>query len=319
MRNTIRAHALLVAALGIVLFAGVAVAAPPAPSAAPAPFASVPEPEPSATGEELPWEDGPRLVDLGHGVTLALPADRRLLRGKEAVAVMERAGNLYNEDLLGILVSNEEDADYLVTIRYSDEGYIKDDDKIDGKELLEAIQKGEPEYNEERQKRGFPPIHAEAWFEDPKYDRAHHQLVWALLVTSNGEKTVNFSTRVLGRHGFASVNLLTDPDKLARFRDDGLTLVSATTFQKGDRYEDFDKSKDRVAEYGLAGLILGGVGLGIAAKAAKVGILAALWKPLLAIFLAAKKAVIALFIGAGALVKRLLGRKKRAATPSSQE
>jgi uncharacterized membrane-anchored protein len=242
---------------------------------------------------------------------LALPAGRRLLRGKEAVAVMEQAGNIYNDNLLGLVVSTEPEADYLVTIHFDEEGYIKDDDKIDPKELLEAIQKGEPEYNEERKKRGFSPIHAEGWSENPRYDRSRHQIVWALLVSSEGEKTINFNTRVLGRRGYVSVNLLTDPAKLALFRDDGLSLVSATTFQSGERYEDFDKKKDRVAEYGLAGLILGGVGIGLAAKAAKVGILAALWKPILAFFIAAKKAAIALFVAAGALVKKLLGRGKK--------
>jgi hypothetical protein len=35
---------------------------------------------------------------------------------------------------------------------------------------------------------------------------------------------------------------------------------------------DFSKSKDHVASYGLVGPILGGVGIGIAAKVAKVGI-----------------------------------------------
>jgi uncharacterized membrane-anchored protein len=274
-------------------------------------------PPPAPAGSEgvsindLPWEDGPRAVDMGHGVTLSLPAGRRLLRGKEAVAVMEQAGNLYNEGLLGIVISSAPGSDYLVTIRYAEEGFIKDDDRIDPKDLLETIQKSEPEYNEERKKRGFPAIHAEGWLEDPKYDRTRHQLVWGLLVSTEGEKTVNFSTRVLGRRGFASVNLLTDPAKLGLYRDDGLSLVSATTFKSGDRYEDFDRSKDRVAEYGLAGLILGGVGVGLAAKAAKVGILAAFWKPILAFLLAAKKAVIALVVGAGALAKRLLGRRKK--------
>jgi hypothetical protein len=75
---------------------------------------------------------------------------------------MERAGNIYNENLLGLVVSSAPEADYLVTIRHDEEGYVKDDDKIDAKELLEATQKGEPEYNEERKKRDFPPIHAEA-------------------------------------------------------------------------------------------------------------------------------------------------------------
>jgi uncharacterized membrane-anchored protein len=274
-----------------------------------------PEPSPSASSSEPPlqlhWQHGPDGIDLGHGALLALPAHRSFLRGKEAVDLMEKMGNLYNEDLLGIVVSDDPDADYMVTLRYVDEGYVKDDEKIDAKAILDTIVKGEPEYNEERQKRGFSPIHAEGWAEEPRYDRTRHELVWALLVSSAEESSVNLNTRVLGRHGHISVNLVTDRQALPRYRDEGLALVEATNFKAGDRYEDFDKSKDRVAEYGLAGLILGGVGVGVAVKAAKVGLLAALWKPIVAFLLAAKKAVIALVVGAGALVKKLLGRKEK--------
>ena len=51
-------------------------------------------------------------------------------------------------------------------------------------------------------------------------------------------------------------------------------------------------STDKIATYGLTGLVLGGVGLGVV-KAAKVGLLAAFWKPILAFFVAAKKVIIA--------------------------
>jgi uncharacterized membrane-anchored protein len=261
----------------------------------------------------LHWHDGPDVIDLGHGAQIALPAGRRFLRGPEAVDLMEKIGNLYNDNLVGLVVSSDPDSHYLIVIRYDEEGYVKDDETIDSKALLDSILQGEPEYNEERKKRGFAPIHALGWSEEPRYDRTRHQVVWALLLSElseEGGQTVNLNTRVLGRRGYVSVNLLCDPKDLPRYRSDGLALVSATTFQSGSRYEDFDKSKDRVAEYGLAGLILGGVGVGVAVKAAKVGLVAALWKPILAFFLAAKKAVIALFVGAAALARKLFGRRK---------
>src|SRR5579863_5628983 len=171
--------------------------------------ADSPEPSPSGSSSEAPvqlhWLHGPDTIDLGHGAQLALPANRMFLRGKEAVDLMERMGNLYNDDLLGIAASEDSDAEYLVTLRYSDEGYVKDDEKVDGKAILDAIVKGEPEYNEERKKRGFPAIHAQGWAEQPRYDRTRHELVWALLVSSENESSVNLNTRVLGRRGYISV------------------------------------------------------------------------------------------------------------------
>jgi uncharacterized membrane-anchored protein len=280
----------------------------------PAPASSDSADDPASPSDEaddgppLPWKDGPQKVDLGHGASIDLPAHRRFLGLPEAGQLMEKMGNLYNDDLLGIVVSDD-DAEYLVVLRYDEEGFIKDNDKLDSKEILESIRSGEAEYNEERKKRGFPPIHAEGWFEEPRYDKAEHKLTWALHVTASDGSSVNLSTRVLGRRGYVSVTLLADPEKVAGFRDDGKALVAATTFGPGSRYADFDGSKDKVAEYGLAGLIVAGVGVGVV-KAAKIGLLAAFWKPIVAFLLAAKKAVVAAVVAIGALLRKAFAGKR---------
>ena len=85
-------------------------------------------------GPPLPWKVGPQHIDLGHGATLDLPLGRRFLGLPEAAQLMEKMGNLYNDDLLGIAVSDADDADYVVSLRYDEEGFIKDDDKLDAKE-----------------------------------------------------------------------------------------------------------------------------------------------------------------------------------------
>jgi uncharacterized membrane-anchored protein len=84
------------------------------------------------------------------------------------------------------------------------------------------------------------------------------------------------------------------------------------------RYADFQEGTDKVAEFGLAGLVLGGAGMG-AAKLAKVGILAKLEKFFVAILLAGKKLIIPLLIALGALFSKLFGGKKTegAAPPSN--
>jgi uncharacterized membrane-anchored protein len=300
----------------VTTFARPAKAPPPAPPAASSSASPSDAPPDDATPEEppLPWKDGPQTIDLGHGATMALPAGRRFLGMPDAAKVMEKLGNLSNEDLVGIAISADEDAPYLVSVRYEDSGYVKDDEKVDAKEILDSIKSGEDEYNAERKKRGFSPIHADGWSEEPRYDRAAHSLVWALLVSSGEGKSVNLNTRVLGRNGFVAVNLIAAPEDLPKYRADGLAFVQATTFKAGSRYEDFNSSTDKVAEYGLAGLILGGVGIGVA-KAAKVGLLAAFWKPIVAFLVAAKKAVLVGIAALVGFVKRLLGKRGKPQQP----
>lgn len=265
--------------------------------------------EPSDPTAGLPWQEGPKPIPLGQGVQLALPSARRFLAQPDAGRLMEKFGNLHNENLLGVVFPTTPDEDWLITIRFDADGFIKDDEKLDGKELLEAIREGEPAYNEERKKLGFPPIHADGWMEDPRYDKANHHVLWALLVSSERGTSVNLNTRLLGRKGYVSVNLITSREDLARFRPIGAELLRATTFDTGNRYEDFDSKTDKVAEYGLTGLVLGGAGVGLA-KAVKIGFLAKFWKGLLAVVIAGKKGVIALFAGLAAFAKKLFGGKK---------
>lgn len=50
-------------------------------------------------------------------------------------------------------------------------------------------------------------------------------------------------------------------------------ILPKLTVKSGERYEDFNASTDKISEYGLTGLILGGAGLAVAKK---VGLLALL-------------------------------------------
>jgi uncharacterized membrane-anchored protein len=262
----------------------------------------------SGQGAALPWQAGPVALQLEHGVKVDLPAGYEFLAQPHAGQVMEKLGNLYNENLLGLIISSSENDDYFVTLRYDEEGFIKDDEEVDGAEILEAMQEGEEEYNEERKKAGFEPIHAAGWEEPPRYDKAQHHLVWGLIVSSTDGDSINYNTRVLGRRGYVSVNLVTDRVHLADHKPVAAVLLKATSFDAGSTYEDFDSSTDKVAEYGLTGLILGGAGLGLA-KVAKVGLLAKFGKLILAGLIAGKKVIAVAVIALIAFVKKLMGRK----------
>src|SRR5262245_4764797 len=98
---------------------------------------------PPEEGPAIPWQPGPKQIDLGHGAKPDLPDTHRFLAQPDAGKLMEKIGNLHNEDLMGLVISNNDEDEYLVTLRYEDSGYIKDDEELDGKELLESIREGE--------------------------------------------------------------------------------------------------------------------------------------------------------------------------------
>ena len=272
-----------------------------------------------AAGEESPpvvfnWKPGPRQVELGHELTLELPAGYVFLEKAEAVKLMEMNGSFYNDNLLSVVASQDESSSWVVIIRYEDEGFIRDGEELDARELLTAIQEGTEEANQERVERGFKPLSVKDWSEAPHYDKARHHLIWALEAHSEDGTSVNYSTRVLGRRGYVSMNLVVDPEGLAGGKPHMARLLESTRFNPGARYEDFQEGTDKVAEFGLAGLVLGGAGVG-AAKLAKVGLLAKLGKFFVALLLAGKKALIPLVVAVGALVSRLFGGKKRQEAP----
>jgi len=285
--------------------------AQPVPTALPAATASAaPADEPAATAEGPHWKPGPAPIDLGHDLSVEMPEPYIFLAMPEAGKLLESFGTLHNENLLGLLSAKQEDSNWIITLRYEEEGFVKDDEKIDADELLKAIREGTEEANEERVQRGFSALHVGDWAEPPRYDKGVHQLVWALLATSDKGTSLNYNTRVLGRRGYVALNLITTPEHLPADKPHAAVLLAATSFRAGARYQDFDGKKDKVAEYGLIGLVLGGAGIG-AVKLVKVGLLAKFGKVIFAAIIAGKKAVVAFIAAGAALVKKLFSKKDK--------
>jgi uncharacterized membrane-anchored protein len=267
--------------------------------------------------ETLNWQPGPARIALGHELTLELPADHVFLAARDAKKMLAKSGNFMGDAFLGMVISktDRELPPWWVAIEYADEGYVKDDEKIDGDAILKSIKEGSEAANAERHEKGFPPLFIDGWSEAPHYDKVDHHLIWALGAHSTRGKSVNFETRMLGRRGHVSLNLITGPDVLAADKPEVEKLLSATTFDAGARYADFDAKKgDKVATYGLAALIAGGAGV-TALKVAKIGILAKFGKVLLGIIIAAKKGIILLLLAIGAFLKKVFGGKTEEPPP----
>jgi uncharacterized membrane-anchored protein len=252
--------------------------------------------------KSLVWQIGPKALTLKAGASIALPEGYHYIDAVQATRVQEAFGHIHNESLQGMIRSAGEEP-WTVYIDYFDEGYVKDDEKVDADELLKSIREGQDEANTERVKQGHPALRIIGWGEAPRYERTNHHLVWGVNVKEDGddENSINYNTRILGRKGILSLNLVTSTSELAAHKPRVETLLNVTKFPTGARYEDFDAKTDKVAEYGLAGLVLGGAGIGAAKLLAKGG--------LIALFAKGGKGLIALLAAPALALKRFFAKK----------
>lgn len=150
-----------------------------------------------------------------------------------------------------------------VEIDYSDEGYIEDSEasNLDYAELLSEMQKDAKAVNNERIKQGYAPVELVGWAAAPFYDSQAKKLYWAkeLKFGEDPINTLNYNIRILGRGGFLNLNAIGEMDVLPIFEKDVDAILSSVNFVEGQKYTDFDSSIDKVAAYGIGGLIAGKV------------------------------------------------------------
>jgi uncharacterized membrane-anchored protein len=96
------------------------------------------------------------------------------------------------------------------------------------------------------------------------------------------------------------LNAIAGLDQLAEIDAQTPQILGMVDFKEGSRYADFDPKVDKVAKYGIATLVAGGV-LAVAAKAG-------FFKLLLVGLLAAKKFVIIGVIAVVAFIKKFFKR-----------
>lgn len=248
-------------------------------------------------------EHGPAEIRLLNQATLALPAGARFIPAEPAKRLHRALGNSGDREILGILVDDLHHLHYFGVLRYSPDGYVRDDEAkdLDPETVLKAIREGTESQNADRRRRGFSEIEPTGWQEPPSYDPSAHRLIWALGMRSKGEadpSAVNYNTRVLGREGYLSLNMLTNQEGLADSKAVAGQFLDQTAFVSGKRYEDFNSATDKVAAVGLIGLL--GV---VAAK--KLGLVA------LALAFAAKFTKLIVLAGVAALagLSRLVKRR----------
>jgi uncharacterized membrane-anchored protein len=268
------------------------------------PAAEPAESEPERVLRSIAWTEGPASADVGPQARIAVPQAMRFTAGDGTRKMMELMHNPTDGSELGLLTPD--DLAWFLTFDFSDIGYVKDADKekLDADAILDSIREGQEEANQARKQRGWSPINVVGWHTAPFYNKETHNLEWCIKGESEGRPVVNYNTRILGRGGVMSANLMVAPERLDATLPVIKKILSGFQYQEGKRYAEW-RSGDKIAKYGLTALVVGGA-VGLAAKAGLLAKLGKLWKPIII-------GLIALGGALKGLLGRLLGRSRQAA------
>ena len=240
--------------------------------------------------------------------TLDLPAGFRYLDPNDADRVLVQGwGNPPDNDkTLGMIVpadaSPMSEKGWGVLITYEGDGHVSDSeaDTIKYDALLKEMQASVLENNTARKEQGYSAMTLVGWAETPSYDKASKKMYWAKEFKNEGSTgtDLNYNIRVLGRQGVLVLNAIANMQQIDTIKQEMKHVTAFTEFTAGNRYADFNAKTDKMAEYGLAALVAGGV-------AAKLG----LFGKLFALLLAFKKLIVIAVGGAGMAIVRFFKGK----------
>lgn len=227
------------------------------------------------------WQFGPAVAQLGDGLAeIEIPDGYMALDRRETQRLMEYLENPVNGTEVGTIAPAEEDANWFIVFEWDAIGYVPDEDHeaIDADALLASIREGTEEANKERAERGWATMQIVGWQEEPHYDEETQNLTWAVLGRSGGHDNVNRIMKLLGRRGVMTATLVSDTHILPVAAVETDQLLAEFRFQPGNTYAEYIPGTDKLAEIGLAALIVGGAG----AALVQTGVLARFWKVILA-------------------------------------
>ena len=225
----------------------------------------------------LSWQQGPGTAPIGEVAEIDLPTEYLYLDGGGTRKLMELTQNIPSGQELATIAPRG-DEQWIVVFEVDESGYVPDDEKdaLDADAMLAAVRDGTEAANEERRKRGWETMTIVGWRESPHYDSMTNNLSWAIDGESGGSQNVNRIIKLLGRRGVMTATLVGGPDEMDGAIVRVNSLLEGFRFTAGNTYAEYVPGTDKLAQYGLTALVVGGA----AAALAKSGFLAKLWKPI---------------------------------------
>jgi uncharacterized membrane-anchored protein len=226
--------------------------------------------------QSIKWQVGPTTAAVGEMAEIKVPAGYQFTGREGAAKLLEATGNPPDSDVVGAMLPLTPPI-WFATFTYQDIGHVADDEKsqLDGlaDSLLQTIRDATEKGNAYRRSKGVPEMTITGWITPPKYDEVSNNLVWAFGASSKNGQEANYDTRILGRTGVMSVKLVAGAEEIKPAIPTVKAMLTNFQYKPGHRYSEV-RAGDKIAQYGLTGLITGGVIL----AAAKSGLLLKFWK-----------------------------------------
>ncbi|HEY1081437.1 MAG TPA: DUF2167 domain-containing protein [Prosthecobacter sp.] len=243
---------------------------------------------------------------VGSMAEVKIPEGWRFTDGNGTRSLLRMYNNIPGTSELGMLTT--EGHGPWVIFEFDDSGYVKDDekDKLNADEMLKSLREGQDEGNKQRREMGLPELQLLGWAVPPRFNDKTKNLEWALRVGSKNGISINYSTRLLGRSGVMEVDLVCGPEEMDSLIPQYQNIIAGFSYVTGNTYAEY-REGDKLAKYGLTGLIAGGG----AVAAAKMGLFAKLGG-----FVAKLgKGIIVVIIAIGAALKgffsKLFGKREQ--------
>jgi len=246
----------------------------------------------------LPWQSYPSVGAIENIAEISLAGDIQFLDERNSSRFLELNENPPSS---GYYIVAPSSTIWFAAFSFDQAGYVRDDETIDANELLQTLKEQNAIGIEERRDLGLPILRLAGWSVLPHYDEITNQLEWGTrILAEDGTELVNYTIRILGRSGVMSARLVSDPERLQEDIAEFRKALGGFTFVGGQTYAEY-REGDRLAEYGLAALVVGGA----AAVAASTGIFKVLGKFIMVIVLGGIAAVAVVF---KAIANKITGR-----------
>jgi len=221
--------------------------------------------------KNLNWQMAPAVGKVGDKGEIKLAEPLMFLDATDTNKFLQFNGNLPQTSSYTIATKK---GYWFGVLQFVNEGYVKDDEKIDADALLQTLQEGNRKGNDEKRKQGLETLILDGWYFPPRYDTETKRLEWGTKLRSEKDQsiTVNVTTKILGRSGYISAILVSSPETLDQDLVEFKKALKNFDYVSGEKYSEW-KEGDKVAAYGLGALVLGGA----AAVASKKGGLKLIW------------------------------------------
>ena len=250
----------------------------------------------------LRWQTpGARRLDEAHAA-LTVPPGYLMVGGADAAKAETLLGNPSLPNLEASMLNRSNH----FAFQHFEEGYVSLDDwgDLHAKEMLDGISESTEKDNEVRRQAKIDELHVTGWIKEPYLDRASGTVYWAIAATEGAHQLVNFVALRLSRGGFEKITWSITKDDYAASAGTLEKVLGDLTFDPGYRYGDH-VSGDKVAAYGVAGLVAAVAGIKLTQLAAGGGLVLLLKK---------FGAFAVVILGALAvLFRRLFGARKKGA------